>query len=384
LFEGDTLKPNSRPHRREPGVLETAQTFPVHKWLLVLVAAAYVGYLGLLITCDALRVEPHGIVPEFRSDAVLVQGVEAGSAAERTGLLPHDQLLRVNGQELLGAVDWQWLRVHLDPARPLEVEMKRRGRAMHVSIPLSAGLHLWSIGSSRPGLIAFRLVQVVTLGFALLVAFSRPSQLSALLGAWLLASFATVSLVLPVRMFHFWQSLPQPIEALLWLPHTTSAALGPLLFAFFAVFPRRTLSPGALLIALFPGGIGAAWLAYVGSQLWQEPGASIQLPDLTTVIFFLGVVYALGAAVLLVLHYREAESVTDRRRIRLLLGGLSLAVLAGASLLVLYQFSSGDIFGNPLLTVLALFFLAGPASFADAILRHRLFGLRLMVRQGVQ
>jgi hypothetical protein len=63
---------------------------------------------------------------------------------------------------------------------------------------------------------------------------------------------------------------------------------------------------------------------------------------------------------------------------------LSLAVLAGASLLVLYQFSSGDIFGNPLLTVLALFFLAGPASFADAILRHRLFGLRLMVRQGVQ
>ena len=64
---------------------------------------------------------------------------------------------------------------------------------------------------------------------------------------------------------------------------------------------------------------------------------------------------------------------------------MAIGISAGVALLLVYQLEQGaDIFGNPILSVLALAFLAVPASFAYAILRHRLFDLRLIVRQGVR
>ena len=41
---------------------------------------------------------------------------------------------------------------------------------------------------------------------------------------------------------------------LLWIPFATSVAVGPLLFAFFAVFPRRVLSTPRLAAAVSPSG----------------------------------------------------------------------------------------------------------------------------------
>jgi hypothetical protein len=93
------------------------------------------------------------------------------------------------------------------------------------------------------------LAQVITLGFALLVGFRRSLQPSALLGALLLASLAALTLAMPWRLAVFWNALPSPLAALLWIPFTTSAAVGPLLFAFAAVFPvascRREPSPSS-------------------------------------------------------------------------------------------------------------------------------------------
>ncbi len=64
---------------------------------------------------------------------------------------------------------------------------------------------------------------------------------------------------------------------------------------------------------------------------------------------------------------------------------MAIGVTAGLALLLVYQLEEGaDIFASPMLTVLAIVFLAVPASFAYAILRHRLFDLRLIVRQGVR
>jgi S1-C subfamily serine protease len=84
------------------------------------VAVAYVGYLALLITCDLLRVEPLGFVPVFADSRVTVESVQPGSVAARQGLRPNDRLIRANGQILSGRVDWQRVRVQLDPSRPLE------------------------------------------------------------------------------------------------------------------------------------------------------------------------------------------------------------------------------------------------------------------------
>ena len=53
----------------------------------------------------------------------------------------------------------------------------------------------------------------------MLVAFRRSFRPSALLGALLLASVATVSLMLPTRMAVFWKALPTWLELLLSLIH---------------------------------------------------------------------------------------------------------------------------------------------------------------------
>jgi hypothetical protein len=371
------------PPRRSPA--PASDRSHASQWALGLIAIAYVGYLALLITCDLLRVEPLGFAPVFANGRVTIERVQAESVAARQGLQPHDRLVRANGQALSGRGDWQRVRVQLDPSRPLELEVERDGRRSTVRLPLSAGAGEWLSGPPRPGLVGFRLAQVITLSLALLVAFRRASQPAALLGAWLLASFATVSYVLPMRMFDFWQGLPQPLRALLWLPHATSTSFGPLLFAFVAVFPRRTWSTSTLLAALMPGVMAMGWFVYVGYQLTQELGAPTGLPDSKVWLVSTGSLYAFAAVGLLLAHQRRADSVTDRRRARVLLSGLVLGVSAGAALLVVDRLDGGaDIFGNPFLTVLALASLAVPAAFAYAILRHRLFDLRVIVRQGVR
>jgi eukaryotic-like serine/threonine-protein kinase len=355
------------------------------RWSLVIVAMAYAGYLGLLITSDLLRVVPLGFVPEFGSGGVTVASVQPATVAAREGLRPGDRLVRANGQTLRDPLDWQRVRVSLDAATPLELEGERGGQPLLVRLPLSAGLTEWQTSPSRPGLLAFRLAQVITLGLAMVVGLRRASQPAAVLGALLLASFATVSLVLPIRMLVFWRALPQPLEALLWLPYTTSGTLGPLLFAFFAVFPKRRWSWPKLAAALVPGVLTAAWVLYEGYHLTRALGPPSGLPDRRTWTFAISVLYAMAAVALLIAHQRSAESLTDRRRIRVLLGGMATGVTAGVALLFVYQLEPGaDIFGNPILSGLALMFLAVPASFAYAILRHRLFDLRLIVRQGVR
>lgn len=356
------------------------------RWSLALVAIAYAGYLALLITCDLWRVEPLGFVPVFAESRVTVGSVQPGSVAARQGLRSDDHLVRANGQLLSSRIDWQRVRVQLDSSRPMDIEVDRGGHRSTVRLPLSAGVEEWLSGPPRPGLVAFRLAQVVTLSLALVIAFRRSAQPAALLGAWLLASFATVSYVLPMQMFHIWHALPQPLEALLWLPYATSTSFGPLLFAFVAVFPRRTWSTSRLLVALLPGAVATGWFAYVGYHLAQDPGGPIGLPDARVWLVATGSLYAFAAVAMLLVHQqRAADNATDRRRVRVLLGGLTIGVWAGAALLVVGRLDgSADIFGNSLLTILALVSLAVPASFAHAILRHRLFDLRVIVRQGVR
>ena len=84
-------------------------------------------------------------------------------------------------------------------------------------------------------------------------------------------------------------------------------------------------------------------------------------------------------------HRRAAETLTDQRRIRVLLVGAVVGVAAGSAVVVGYWRNPGtDIFATGTLTVLSLVFLAVPASFAYAILRHRLFDVSLIVRQGLR
>jgi membrane-associated protease RseP (regulator of RpoE activity) len=363
----------------------SARGSPAVLWALAMVAAAHVVYLGLLLTCDVLRISPLGFVAQFAANAMVIAEVDAHSAAARAGLRAGDHVVAANGQAVDGRLDWARVRVNIDPAVPLALDVTRDGQvASRVVIPLATESYQ-SLPSARPGLLTFRLAQVITLGFAILVAVKRSAHAPALLGAWLLASIATVSIVLPMRMAVFWRELVAPLELLLWLPATTSAAVGPLLFAFFATFPTRTWSPRRLGLSLVPGVLAVAWSLYTMYVVTRPPGPATGLPDLTVWVFAVNVVYAVSGIGILIAHRRAAQTSTDRRRIDVLGLGAIVGVTAGTGAVAGYSLSSGaDFFATPALTLLALAFLAVPASFAYAILRHRLFDVGLIVRQGVR
>ena len=352
---------------------------------VAVVAVAYVGYLALLVTCDLRRVAPLGFIPLFEPGRVVVGQLQADSIGARAGLQAGDRLKRANGQVLEASGDWQRVRVHFDPSKPLDLEIERAGRSSAVSLMLTAGLHEWRTGPARPALLAFRLAQVITLGFALVVAFKRYTQRSALFGAVLLASLATVSLPLPMRLVAFWHALPPVLATLLWVPFASSVAVGPLLFAFFAVFPRRVLSTPRLAAAVFPAVLIVGWHVYAWHRITQDLGPPTGLADRLMGVFAINVIYAGFAVALLVAHRRAVDTLTDQRRIRVLIAGAVVGVAATAAVVVGHWRNPGtDIFASRTLTVMSLGFLAFPASFAYAILRHRLFDVSLIVRQGLR
>ena len=348
-------------------------------------AAAHLLYLSLLLTCDILRVAPRGFVPQFEAGRATVSNLDPDSFAARSGMRNGDQLVSVNGQILLGHTDWQRATLQFDPSRPLVVEVDRDGQRFTAALPVSAGVEEWRWTTQATGVLAFRLVQFGTLAFAMLVAFRRSFEGSALLGSLLLASLATISLALPMRLGAFWHALPGWLEGLLWLPFANSAAAGPLLFTFASIFPRRIWPKRWIAVALIPAALVLAWHLSWGVQLMRDLGPPTGVEDAAPGVFLANVAYAAVALGLLVFHRRAATTVTDRRRIGVLILGIATGAAGAVGVIIGYSLNpAAGIFATTHMTLLALVFLAMPASFAYAILRHRLFDLRLIIRQGLR
>ena len=349
------------------------------------IAAVYVAYLGLLITCDVLSVPFAGFIPKFKNSRVTVSSLLTQSPAARAGIEEGDRIVRANGQLLAGPPDWQRVVIHVDPSRPLTLDLERHDRPLTVAVPIPLDLAGPRLGGQRGGVLAFRFVQIVTLTFAIVVAFRRSFRTSALLGSVMLAATSTVTLSLPMQLATFWGALPAWLQLLLWIPYTTSAAVGPLLFAFCAVFPQRIWSRTRIGLALAPAVTLAAFHLYAGIVLMRDSGPPTHLPDGVPVVFFVNAIYALLAIGLLITHRRAAQTLTDGRRISVLIAGTALGAVAGLGVIGGYWRNPGaGVFASPWMTVLSLVVLAMPASFAYAILRHRLFDVRLIVRQGLR
>jgi tRNA A-37 threonylcarbamoyl transferase component Bud32 len=109
-------------------------------------------------------------------------------------------------------------------------------------------------------------------------------------------------------------------------------------------------------------------------------------PDRWIELVAVNLAYLAAALAVLTVNYRRLEDVNERRRVRVLAVG-SIAGCAIGSAFVLFIWllrPSLAIYESPGVSVGALFLLVMPLSFAYAILRHRMFDVRLIIRQGVQ
>lgn len=356
-------------------------------WWITVLAAAFLGYFGLLVYCDAWRPEPIGLEFAFAGSRMTVTRVAPGSPAARQGIEPGDAVSACQGQAIRSPYEWMALMANVEFDRAVRLTVERAGRSREVVLTL--GRVGWQAVLSPDGLtrMGVRGVQAVTLALALVVAFRRPRDVVAGLGAWLLATLAVFSVVLQYRVAAVWRGLPLLVGAPLWVPFLSTQAVGAVLFTFFSVFPRVRLRSASLwavlwapmLLAVLPGA------SYMLNVVYR-PDRIAERVDSWPALLIVNLIYIGAAVTMLILTYRRLDDVNERRRVRVLAIGSTVGCAASGTFVLLFWRSSPDLalYRSTGVSVGALLLLLVPLTFAYAILRHRILDIRVIIRQGVR
>ena len=162
------------------------------------------------------------------------------------------------------------------------------------------------------------------------------------------------------------------------------------LLVFVTLFPRRP-----------------PWAPYIQAAAWGLAGVAMASPlynaiqlvyrgvELRTIgprslpLLVVSSVSLVAAVVLSLIHYRRIDDRNERRRLRVVVAGIAIAVLPGFSALVYFWFTGGTnqasgIFGSPAMAIVGVALLAAPLSITYAVLRHRLFDLSFTVRNRIR
>ncbi len=349
-------------------------------WWMFIVAASFLAYISL-----ALYQSFWGPNQFVGFDFAFVEGkgmvVVAG---RRAGIQPGDRILAVDGQTIRNAEDWNAIRANTEPGRQERWEVGRGDERLQLEQTFGAA---WS-GWGSPGLP----LELASLGWilasfalSLVIAFRRPYDHVARIGAWLIAT-APIGFGVPDGWAATWRHLPLLLGALLWIPQISRFVLDGILMTFFTVFPRRLFRPRWPWIALWaPVLVVLPWHLSAAISVVYRPGHATSAPEwVFSTALVRTVVYLAGGLVALLVNYRLLEDISQRRRVRVVVAGTVVALLAAIAYIAIKSWVPASGLTWTLETAFILVCITIPLSFAYAILRHRLFDIRVMIRQGLQ
>jgi hypothetical protein len=281
-----------------------------------------------------------------------------------------------------------------------EWEVQRGGQRKVLSFTLRPRtLDFWL---QREGIRCLLLLVVSTLYFTLaaVIVLARPHDIVARWGALFLAQFGIfviwVACPMGNGMPEHWvviRGLPIPlgIPVLIALSFANGFPAGATTLLYS--FPRKPFQRGwtwtlvwvPSLMAV-PLDLRNCWLAAYSPTMADAIPRSWLLP-----VYILGVGFSVAAVLLLVRNYFRLKEINERRRLRLMVVGLAGAVLAGALFMVqtmpwppLERLRAGIFQLSVSSSVLAVLLSFPPVCTAYAILRYRMFDIRIMVRLGLQ
>ena len=365
---------------------------PRAPWWLYLLAASFLGFFVLFDYCLLWGPERLGVYFDYGENGARVASVEPGFAAERAGWQVGDVISAVDAKPLRSELDWNIIGANLRVGFPHRVELERAGTRLELQMTLAR--RSWRrLPSDHRQLVLWLIVtQLLTLSVALLIAFSRPRDRVALLGSYLLAALpvAIAYIEPPYGLASTWRQLPAPLQALLWIPMAAAVPFDALLLTFFCVFPRPLFrARWPWLLVWLPLGVPAVALLGVACLMVYRPERATGLLSQTLwrALFLLGVAYALAAVLALVVNYRRLEDLNERRRLRVLVAGSLVGWLAPATVILIDATSprwGTMLITSPVRLAALVLSWAFPLSFAYAILRHRVFDIGVIIRQGLQ
>jgi len=367
---------------------------PRAPWWMYVIAASYLASVALFF-CQVFAGPPmvSGFQGHFTSGGMVVLSVQPHSPEALAGLKEGDRVLSVNGQGIRNVHDWEAIRANTEIGRPERWQIARGTERFDliVAVPRLAWRERLSGSAAldRPfywlsllGYCAFNLTSLV---LGLVIAFRRPYDPLARMGAWLLAT-AAVAFGFPDGWAVTWRHLPGWLGLLLWIPEISRFVPDAILFTFFTIFPRKIFSarwPWLLIwtpaLALLP------WRVLGMYRVIYQPGHATEVPTwVLSAISSRSAVYVMGSLVILILSYRRLEDTNQRRRVRMVLAGVVASTLGVVGWVVVGSARAVAFWLLALQPLLYLLWLAFPLSFAYAILRHRLFDVGVLIRLGVQ
>ena len=349
-------------------------------WWMYVVACSYAAYLCVAVYLALWGPEWVGIVIQG-GDRVIVNAVLSNSPAARGGLRAGDQIVAFAGHKIHSAADWDAIAFNINPVDTLRIDFVRDGEQLERTLVVPR--RTWR-SSDAIGAYGFLFMQIAYLAIAFVIAFARPFNLHARLGALFLASAAT-PMMFASGLGVVLRELPVTVQALFWVQAVLGRFGMAALCAFCAIFPKplfRARWAWALYLAPI---IALAPLELL--HIWR----SVYLPDQPTgapawmipVIRICWLTYVPAGFITLLLNYRRLSEATERRRVRVLVLGIAIIVFVTVPLMLAV---APLVPRHPVLSYLVgvVSALALPLSFAYAILRHRLFDIRVIIRQGLQ
>jgi serine/threonine-protein kinase len=318
----------------------------------------------------------------FDERGLRIRSVADGTPHRAAGLQTGDRVLAVAGHPIHDSRDWTVVLGNQEAGRREIWEILRGEERI--------GLEIASEGRPWEGVLLYLPYVGFTFGcclLALFIGFRRPRDPVALAGAWFIMT-ASVALGAPGGWAVAWRKLPMVVQGFLWIPEVSRFTLEAIFLSFLAMFPRRLFQskwPWALI--WLPVLVTVPWRAAAFySVIYRVGQPATAIPGwLSQAIFARTAIYMVTGVVIMVLSYRRLVDLNERRRVRVLIAGTAAGLMAAILGIWAFNFSGQGtrLFVFWRLAILPLM-LACPAAFAYAILRHRVFEIPVIIRQGLQ
>ncbi|MBV8891872.1 MAG: protein kinase, partial [Acidobacteria bacterium] len=366
-------------------------------WWMYLIAAPFVAHVLYMWALWLLGPEPTGIGVRGTGSHPAIIKVMQGSPAERAGVQRGDLLLRANDRPILNMNYWSWFVTNIDAGTPVVLDTDRGGQHHRTVLVIGrAGPKDWFSGEGILRLLEL-CAQLIALATACFLAFLRPKHLLVCMGALVLAVYSSALIEANDGLNSMFRHFPPWFQALLWVDICITGLGAGVWFAFFALFPRPSFHSRYIwALVCVPSILMSTVVTY---QVWHFVyGPEHLIPSDWMSLMFVAcwVTYLPGSFLLLAVKYWRLKDQTEKRRIRLVVVSLAFMVIVFAPSVVYRQlngsWSDTDYLGSagtsmlslPVLAFTTFAGLAFPVCFGYAILRHRLFDIRVIIRQGIR
>ena len=353
-------------------------------WWMFAIAGCYVALMALIPylliwgPSDLL-----GMQATFEGGKMTVRSVEADSLLGKSGVRAGDQVMVIDDRPIQSTQDWSVTNANLEVGRTQLWKILRNGQTIEIEItPEPPTLK----NRLSAGYIPYSALTICCFMVGLFIAFRKPYDPSARMGAWFIGT-ASIVFGLPNGWAAVWRDVPFLFQGILWIPTLCRFVMEAIFLSLLIIFPRRlTKARWPWFLIWIPVLTTLPWRISQFAATIYSPSQALGIPSwIFQAALARTMLYLVAGIVILLITYRLFLGPDEKRRVRVLLAGTAISL--AASIVTVWNFHRVG-FGlmNPTVWTLLNFplTLAAPLAFAYAIVRHRVFDIRVIIRQGLQ